>query len=98
VTTRWFDERSILRDLFDLFSERVVEVHARQKKILAASDIADDVPLWRAHHTEPGFGSGAVYLYAVLRGCPKIKDLLRKSYFGHIFRSLLLNRPAIRLK
>ena len=43
-----------------------MEVHARQKKILAASYIADDGPLWRAHHTEPGFGRGTVYLYAVL--------------------------------
>jgi hypothetical protein len=35
---------------------------------------------------------------AIIGGCPRIENLLRKSHFGHIFRSFSLNRTTIRLK
>jgi hypothetical protein len=34
----------------------------------------------------------------LLGGCPRIENLLRKSPFGHIFRSFSLKSPTIRLK
>ena len=37
-------------------------------------------------------------LDCTLGGCPKIENLLRKSYFGHIFRSFSFNRTTICLK
>ena len=37
-------------------------------------------------------------LSAALGACPRIENLLRKSYFGQVSRSFLLNRRTICLK
>lgn len=51
---------------FNELCERVMDIYANQKKILASSCIHDDGSFWLAYSIKSGISSCSLHIYAVL--------------------------------